>query len=251
MRDYVICVPSRRRSAVFSPLVRALRRVRVIVDEVEWETYAAARLGVEITTHPGLPTIGAIRQWILDHTAEACVVMIDDDLQRVCPLVGTSRKPITEPAVVQRIIENGVNGAADLGLSLFGWSRNPNPAFFSSHNPFSSVSPCASAFGVIGRRIRFDESLQHGEDIDFTLKTLMVDRIVLNDHRFYFDVGLMGARAGGLQGVRNTEKIKADIETLSRRWGSYINLQGPSKAGCCRQHRTNTFSIAVKRKAFD
>lgn len=250
MTSYVIAVPSRMRSCAVSPLIKQLAKVRLYVGEPESAYYRAGNPGIEVATHPGLPTIGAIRQFILDHSPEDCVVMLDDDLKCVRPVLGLRRKAIHEPAAIMKIIENGMVCARDLGISLFSWNRNPNGGFLQPHDPLGIAQPCAGCFGIIGRKLRFDETLQHGEDMDITLQGLMVDRIVLQDRRFYFDFGLVGAGNGGLQGVRSQEKIDADIEVLTKRWGPHLELKGRPRS----QHfkkgtvRSRSASIRVRRR---
>lgn len=219
-----LAVPSRGRSKTFSPLVERLSNLKVFVDEREAESYA--RFGDRLVLHPGLKTISAIRQFMLDRIETDCVVMMDDDLIGVAPLVGVSRKPIRRADEVERVILSLALCARDSDAKAFGWNRNANPGFMRMHDPFHLVAPLAGAFGIIGRDIRFDTALIHGQDVDFTLKQILENRIVLADLRYYFDFGPVGGGTGGLQDVRTRERIMDNIATLERRWGKYLELSG-------------------------
>ena len=248
--DMAIIVPSRARPENFRRLNRLLPTCTLCVDEREREAYAQVPAD-RIIWHRPTRTIGEVRQWVLDNVRAECVVMVDDDLKGVRPMVGTKRKAITDPADIAAIIENGARVAAELGKSVYCWNRNPNPMWFAPHDPFHMVAPVAGAFGVIGRRLRFDPSLSDGEDVDFCLSALLHDRVVIADNRFYFDFGSVMAGAGGLQTVRTQELMLADRRKLEERWGQYVSLIGKPTAGRAGKKvatRGMRMSIRVKRR---
>jgi hypothetical protein len=245
--EYTIVVPSRARPGSVPKVLRLLPTAVVCIDDRERDDYAAVTPASQLLLHPPTETIGEVRQWILDEIPGP-VVMIDDDLRDVRPMVGVKRKPITDPDVIRVIIENGVRCATDLGLHLFSWNRNPVPMYFQPNNPIEFAGPCAGAFGVIGRKFRFDTSLIHGEDCDLTMQALLRDRVVLIDNRFYWQFGPVHQGEGGLQQIRTHEKIKADIDKLRKRWGSYLVLDAkPGSQAHRKRSRALSMSIRVKR----
>jgi len=247
---YRIVVPSRRRTEKLSPILTHMAHVTYCVAEPELDDYSAVLpKGIEVMTHPSLQTIGAIRQYILDQRPEKVIVQSDDDLRHVMPLVGTKRKKIIDPQAVQRIIENCVHGVLDLNLGMFCFSRQPKPNFFRGHKPFNLVAPCAACFGIADRRLAFDPELFNAEDVDITMKSLLLNRIVLQDYRFYFDYGLIGSGVGGLQGKRSDANVLAGTQRVSDRWSGYVALDGETfnsqMDGCV--SRSRSMGIRVGR----
>jgi hypothetical protein len=150
----------------------------------------------------------------------------------------------------QRIIFNSVQICVDLGIQRFGWSRSPNPALTLGHDPIRFCAPCMGAVGVIGKHIRYDRSLTYGEDVDFTLKHILRNRIVYIDNRFYFHFGKAWGNRGGLQGIRTNEIESSDRLRLQQRWGRYVRLGEKTAAAKAGKHagRSTSASIRVKRK---
>ena len=110
------------------------------------------------------------------------------------------------------------------------------------HNPYSFVAPAAGCFGIVGRELRFDEALVTREDVDITLQTLLKNRILLHDRRFYFDFGRTWKGSGGNQGRRTAQVERLDNERIANKWGSYISFSTKDSKGAA-------MSIRVKRKS--
>jgi hypothetical protein len=244
--DFLIVTPSRGRVARFSPLLKAAG-VTVCVAEAEADSYRT--LGLPLITHPGTGSIGVIRQAILDQVEACCVVMVDDDLKGIRPMVGKSRKLITDADRLLAIVANSVQVCEDLGIHLFAWSRNPNAAYFRAFDPMNLVAPLAGAFGVIGRDYRFAD-LSRGEDLDLTLQGLLKDRVVFIDNRYYFDFGKVGSGAGGLQGVRSDARRERDSAYLRRKWGDAVRIGQNIRMGAGGKPNRNfeRFGINVRRR---
>jgi hypothetical protein len=164
---------------------------------------------------------------MLDQFPETCLAMFDDGLEGVASLPRNPVKTYRDPVFIQQLIENGCNIQADLGLSLYCWSRTSHAASYTSCEPFSFIGPASGGFIVRGRKFRFDEKLLTNEDVDFSLQALMTDRIVLQDTRscFLFE-NTTTRQAGGIDDlVANAER-----GYLESKWGGSITF-GDSTIG--------------------
>lgn len=239
---YRIVVPSRARVDNMVQLFSLVPDAYVTVDEREIDDYRAAVPDGRLMPHPPLSTLGAIRQWILDNTPETCVVMLDDDFAGVIALIGRHTRSIKEPAAILKLFENQMQMCVDLGLSLFGFQREPNPMWLNGGNPFSLTAPAYAAIGVVGRKLKYDVSLSQREDLDLTMQALLKERVVLIDRRYYFDFGPVWSGRGGQQGMRTSEREIAETKKMKQRWGEYVQIETANKNG------TTGSSIRVPRR---
>lgn len=203
----------------------------IVVDEAEAEDYERAMDGLPfenpkpLRVHPGLPRLGAIRQWILDTFEEEGIVQIDDDLQYMDCVVGNKKRIIRDPHAIRRIIENTFVCARDLNLPVFTWYRTRNTMHFKGNDPFGFTGPLSSAWGVVGRRVKIDAGLTSRNDAEVTMRVLREHRIILIDQRFYFYVGKIWSGQGGLQGMRTQEIDERERAMLKRTWGKYLKIE--------------------------
>ena len=198
-----VVVPSRGRVPNMPLILRLLPGATVFVDKREESEYAAVVPRNQLWLHESLPGLVAIRNWLNANVQEDCLVMIDDDFRGVIPLMGKHR-PITDPVVIAEVIANGHRVAEDLGISVFCWGRSLNNVLLKPEwDPFRLVGPISSSFGLRGaaRSRRFDPACEIREDLDFTMQTLLEDRILLMEMRWYFDHGRIFSGRGGNVGL--------------------------------------------------
>lgn len=222
---YRIVVPSRRRAHNMSRIMDVLPTCTVVVHWSERAEYVN-ELGQKwnVVTHDIYDGLGAIRNFCLDTFKEECIVFIDDDFRRIKFLTGRNVRYTDDSYAIERIIENAVNMCADAGIEMFCWTRDPNPKNYKPGDPLYFNGPAGSAFGVIGRKHRFDSALPFGADIDFNMQVLRDSRIVLMDRRYYFDVGLIFTGSGGLQGVRTSKEETRVRDVLRERWKGCLDM---------------------------
>ena len=77
--------------------------------------------------------------------------------------------------------------------------------------------------GIIGRELRYDESLLLRADIDFCLQSFIRDRIVLCDGRYVCQFGLFAGK-GGNSILRSKERHERETAYLKRKWGKYLDV---------------------------
>ena len=220
----------------------------VCVAEAEREDYLQAVPPGQLITHPNLPSIAPIRNWINENVQEDCVVMIDDDFHGIVPLIG-KQKVMTDPEVIAQVIENAHRIAEDLDTGVFCWSRTRNslltqPEMF----PMRFVAPISSSFGLRGtaRQRKFDVELSGREDLDFTMRTLLEDRILIADMRWHFDHGRIFSGKGGNVGLITREHWERITQAIFDRWGKYVGRSRP-RFGKGGGGSTSSMGIRVSR----
>lgn len=245
--DVQIVIPSRKRSNQIIKALELFPSAVVWVHEKEADDYKLAAPLIKIRTHKRVDGIWAIRKEIILNTDAKIIVLLDDDITLVRYYAGDGSKPVNikEPGHIEALIENTASIADDLGLELFAWSRDRMLQAFNPCRPFEIVYPCATAFGVIGKKCLPDEKFKTGGDIDLTMQALQNSRIVFVDKRYFFDNGQVGKGKGGLQGLRTSASENETSKMLSVKWGKYV-YRGKSK--CKSKMGGMAMSIRVERK---
>jgi hypothetical protein len=216
-----IIIPTKGRADVIGG--KALRlfpdaTLCVGADEVE----AYRRLSDRLLVHPAeVVGIGPLRQWVLDHVDDPCVVMVDDDVTHVYSQVGFHKERIEDAAAAGAIVERLAILAADAGVRVFGFQQAARPLTYANFRPFSLDTWVGGVIGIIGRELRYDTRLLLRADIDFCLQSLLHDRIVLVDGRYSF-IHTRFAGGGGNARQRSAERHAREIAYLKRKWRPYL-----------------------------
>jgi len=232
--DFQIVVPSRHRVFNMETIMALLPTAIVTVEESEMKDYAHSVPKEQLLPHPKLEGLPLIHNWLLDEIKTPTLIRIDDDFKGVIRLVGRGRRTIKDPDDILTILNNATRVATDLDVGVFCFSRTPNTTIVRpEEKPFLPAGPVASAFGVRGnaRHRPFDHTLHGRADIDFTLSTLLLDRCVLQDTRFYFDFGPIGYGTGGSAGLITKQKYTNVTRLLARRWGKALNQKSQAILG--------------------
>jgi hypothetical protein len=227
--DYQICIPSRKRPFNM-PLLRMLLPTAIIcVDEREADAYLAVVPKKNLMIHPPSEGAPAARNFIIDNCKAECLIMSDDDLRGVLVNVG-SKRFIRDSEEILAILENSVRITKELNLSTFCYSRTANTTVI--HPDERPIVPVQQVYGCWGmmnaaRHRHYDEGLKSRADLEWTLQTLLHDRCVVADVRFYFDFGSSFSGSGGNSGLVNTEDFMAATRIVAKRWGKAISFKRP------------------------
>lgn len=229
------------------PTIRALLpSAIVVVDEREADDYLQHVPKSNLLTHPSLQGLPAIMNWMMEEIKTPVLVEIDDDFTGVKCLVGT-RRYIMDPEEILGIIENSIQVCEDLGLSCFCYSRTANTFLLRpDERPILPQQLVANAKGLMGaaRHRQFDTNMHGRADADWTLKTLLEDRIVYCDARFYFDCGAIYQGRGGSVGMIDAAQFEKASKILRQRWGAHVSYKS---MGFIKNRQTPTLGIAVSR----
>lgn len=235
MQPYRIVVPSRKRTFLIMELLARVPVATVVVDQKEAPAYL--KVGVppaQLVTHPSLTNLPLIRNFMMEHFEEPVLIFMDDDFQAIKILGGHGGWLKTWPDI-QRMLENGIEIAHDLGVGVYCWNTFPACSKdYQSSDPLSVTATPIGTFIVMGsaRHRHFDPQAVGRADIDFGLQTLLHDRILLCDKRYYMFHGLKEHLPGGASGLINDAVREASTNYMRKKWGtSVIPPWSPSKVG--------------------
>lgn len=175
--------------------------------------------------HPDSVTgIGPLRQWIIDHSDDSTVFMVDDDIYALYALVGVRARRITDPQAVRQVIENAAVCAEEAGARIFGFNQAWDVRKFNPFKPISFTGWVGGAVGVIGREPLYDTTLRLRADIDACLTSLLKHRIIYQDLRFSLAHRRFEGR-GGNAVSRSTAAHERELEYLQRKWGAHLKVR--------------------------
>ncbi|MGA2499559.1 MAG: hypothetical protein ABSH20_17620 [Tepidisphaeraceae bacterium] len=216
-----IIIPSKgRASAIGGKALRLFPDATVCVGEDEQDAYA--KVSQNLLVHPaGVVGIGPLRQWVLDHVEDPCVVMVDDDVTHAYSQVGFHKRRIEDADTARAIVERMAILATDAGVRVFGFTQAARPMTYANFRPFGLNTWVGGLVGIVGRELRYDTALLLRADIDFCLQSLLHDRIVLVDGRYSFIHTRFGG-AGGNVRQRSAERHEQEIHYLIRKWEPYL-----------------------------
>lgn len=226
-------IPSKGRQQIIGrAALRLFPDATVTVAESEMAAYAALagrggrRLIPEerLIPHPDeVSGIAPIRQWVLDHFDDECIVMVDDDVYELVFLVHYVPRKMSEPDVVEQVVANAASVAYGVGAPVFGFNQAWDVRKFRPFEPFSLNSWVGGVIGIIGRDLAYDTSLRLRADIDFCLQALLHKRVTFVENRFSFLHRRFGL-AGGNAGSRSSRRNEEELEYLQRKWGKHLSV---------------------------
>jgi len=228
MLDYTIIVPSRKRVKNM-PLIRSLLPDALIcVDQREVADYMPHVPVEKMLIHPPMEGLGTVLNWAMFEIKTEILIAVDDDFKGVLTMVSKQRK-ITNPDDILAILLNAAQACQDLSLSIFTFTRSANPILMQSAVvPVRPVAPICNAFGIMNkaRHRKYDMRFIGRADVDFTLRTLLEDRAIYADMRFYFDCGSVYAGKGGNVGLVSKAQFDQSTELLQAKYGKYFSAKG-------------------------
>lgn len=246
MESLRIVIPSRKRPQNVKRVLGLLPNATVCVAKSEADDYRCVVPKKQLLLHDDLAGLVRIRNWLNETIQEDCLVQIDDDLRLVAALIGKRRK-IRDPSTIQQIIENAHRITADLDIGCFCWSRTQNTVLLRpEYRPVRFVQPVSSSFGLRGaaRKRKFRPEFEGRADFDFTMQTLLDDRILYCDTRFHFDHGRIFSGLGGNVGLIGSEQFANAGALLTKKWGRFISRKAP---GFVKKRNVEAMGVRVCR----
>lgn len=221
-----IVIPSKGRAAsIRDESLFLFPDALLLVDEAEADAYKGIVPPKRLLTHPGLKTLSAIRNFMLDNVKDDVVVTADDDVFNLKCMVGWLARSKRDPQVAWEVLENAAVCAADAGCGLFGFNQNSNPIHYKPFEPFKVATWVGTVFGFVGDHgLRFDERLVMHQDVDVSLQALQVHRILWVDDRFCF-INKRLTNRGGLTGMRSAEAYQLAHDRLLTKWAGCVELR--------------------------
>lgn len=198
------------------------------VEESQFEEYKLYNPECEIVCHPDT-VIGLVakRNWMVNHFGE--LFMVDDDVNyftRKYIREGVS-PVIKDPEEITRIIFTLHDMAKMIGVSLFGFTKNPNPIQYKEFEPLSlsnMITGCA--YGVIkSPNTVWNEELKLKEDFWISCYVKYKERMILVDRRYNFTQKDTFINPGGLSSIRNEKTEMENILAIKKYFGDTISIK--------------------------
>jgi len=225
MSEIRFTIPSHNRADMIgSHTLKFFPEAIVCVAESQRDDYR--KVSNNLLLHPDtLKGIGPKRQWMLDNIDSEVVVMIDDDMKNFISIVGMKYRSYRDPADVKAIVARTALCAAEAGASLFGFHQTADVRKFIPHKPFNLCTWFGGAIGFIGRKFKYDSFLRsRGEDVDYSLQTLLKDRFVWGDNRYGFIFRRWDTKGGNSANRERGQQLE-EIRYLKRKWGKFLEVQ--------------------------
>lgn len=205
---------------------KLLNNFAVVVPESQGEQYAQIVGHARVITHPDT-VVGLTpkRQWMLENLMDdECLVMLDDDVQKVLAMFEEQNRYVTDPDVVEAIIRQTYETARDIGAKVFTWALlAQNIKYFTGHEPFKLTGMIhGSSFGITAdHNLSFNTEVRVNEDLWLSLFNAYKNRYCLKDDRFAF-VAKVFEGAGGQAAHRTTSRQQEDYKVLRRFFGPAV-----------------------------
>ena len=244
--DYTIVVPSRKRVHNMPFIRRLLPSAMICVDKRERDAYRSEVPAENLLVHPEMDGSAKVRNWIVDAVKTPVLIQIDDDFCGVQVTTGAKRFIIDQNEILA-ILENAARACQDLKLTTFCFSGTPNTTIIRpDERPIVPTQPVFRAFGTMGkaRKRKWREDIIGRADLDWTLRTLLEDRCVYADVRFFFDCGAVFAGRGGNVGMISPEQFTKATEVLRQIWGRSVSFKPP---GYMKKREVASVSLRVSR----
>lgn len=181
----MIWIPSYKRPKVLTKELLPKWSYKIVIPESQKDAYLQDNEMDEIITIPDNMdgSVSKKRNAILDLIwVWKWGFVFDDDITYFCK-IKTGEKISAEQVV--SIFQNLADMADDLWV-WFCWINNINDKLWYNWDfmPFSTQKRFWWAFAIKVSKIRYDESLTRGEDVDFYYKHIHRDHKILRDNRY-------------------------------------------------------------------
>ena len=218
-----IVIISRGRYDVITTTKLLPKEIEVVVPVSEEQKYREKIENPLVLIPDDQIGLGMVRNWCLDNFSEETLIMVDDDLDCLYDLTGEKTRRIEDSEEIMQVLINTAVMAKDSGAKFFCFSQT-DIRKYNATEPFYLSRWIGGVVGVIGRQLRFRDD-KFKVDIDFTLKNLLVNRIVWQDARYTF-VQKRNGNKGGNSIFRTEREYKESVKSLQETWGRFINVSG-------------------------
>lgn len=194
--------------------------------------------------------VSRIRNYILDHSDDDVVCIIDDDLSYLAYHEKCEKIHLKTREIMPFLAKYSVL-ALDWRVKMWGMNVNNDKQCYREYTPFSLSSYIGSPFSCHLRSdLRYDENLPLKEDYDMTLQHLNKYRKALRLNKYFYCLNQGGSgsgQEGGCAVGRNVEREKKQLELLRKKWGSKIIAEdtGQSRNPALRASTTKKRSYDV------
>lgn len=220
---------------------KLVENVVLVVPRSEFNDYKKTTKLPKIVKAPDdIHGAGPVRNWILRHFKEKVVVMFDDDITHMTVATHEHCCRISDPEIIDTVIETTAVCAMDAGCKFFGFDQKGGDVRkFKNNKPFILNGYAGGVMGFIGRDLYLDENVRLHDDADFGLQQMLINRIIWKDDRFGFAQKRF-CNSGGNSLYRTKAANDQEMKYLRVKWGDHIRFK---KA----KHAITTHTIVDRR----
>ena len=196
--------------------------IPIVAPESEKKLYEANYSNPIITIPDEEKGLGNVRNWCIKNLQENTIIMLDDDITACCCLSHERTVNIKDPEEVLQILINTAVMAQDLGVKVFGFNQT-DIRKYNGCEPFNLNTWVGGVIGVIGKN-RYFRKDYFKVDIDYCLKSLMVERIMFQNTMYLFRQS-RDTNKGGNAMFRTEKDYNKSVETLKEKWGDALRVR--------------------------
>lgn len=228
MEQIEIVIPSHKRADRVTTK-KVVANPIICVADSQYLEYKKHNPDCQIVAHPdtviGLPPK---LEWIRQNFGS--VFFIDDDVKAFQRTYSKTDMKVTDKHLVREIIEATATACRQSGSYLFGFNKNANPVAYPSLQPIQLTGfVLGGACGLLsGSKLHWDCNMLINGDFFISLLNAYYHRTVYIDNRFAFAFEKTFKNTGGLQEIRNTERLEWHYNYLKKKFGDIIHLKNPN-----------------------
>ena len=176
----VVIISRKRALLIAKATLRCLPNAFVSIAEEEVNQYEMHGMKKsKMLIHPDdVVGVSKTRNWVLRNVKDETVVMVDDDMESMCCLVGERYRRIHDEASIMAIFQNSERCARDVPCGMFCYNQTYDIRKYHQLKPFTFKAYPCGVVGIIGREIWYDETNMIHDDVDFALQQLLKNRVV-------------------------------------------------------------------------
>lgn len=206
---------------------RYLPYCKLVVAESEADEYLAEGHDCWIVPDSAQGSVCRIRNYILDNATSPHLVLLDDDLSKICRW-DTQKQIALDADDVQEFAEMAMQMAIDVDVKYWGLNLLPDKGAYREYTPFGFKQMIGGPFQAFNDLdLRHDEALPLKEDYDLSLQVLNKYRRTLRFNAYHYIVK-QHVNAGGCADYRTIDREKEQFILLQKKWGSKIVKQDKS-----------------------
>lgn len=219
--NFGIYIPSYKRAATITTHT-LLEYYKVVVRESEREVYLEKIPEENLIAVPDgeIDNIIKVVNWIVDHSPEPVIAMIDDDMKDLIYRLDYNER-ITDPEVCTSEIERIAQLMVDLNLGYAAVDASIAPWNYTQEFMFTGTSGGLRWFNKKRYKARFDENVGYCCDTDAVFQELVKNRIILKP-KYFCSHGATDTNAGGNSQKSRNDQI-ASFELMKSKWGKYFD----------------------------
>lgn len=194
---------------------------KYVVAEFEAEDYLRNGHDCWVVPDSAQGSVARIRNYILDNAPGDRIVMLDDDLSKICRWEKQVQIDLSG-AEVEEFCEMAFQMADDVDVRYWGMNLLPDKGAYREYTPFAFKSCILGPFQAFNNLdLRYDEALPLKEDYDLSLQVLNKYRKTLRFNAYHYVVK-QHTNTGGCADYRTIDREKEQLRLLQKKWGSKI-----------------------------